>query len=171
MKIYRAPLFASLFSALLACTPLALAQSSAGAVSSSKPNHIQQIIQLIGKTYDQPQHKVETAPVVLAGDFALADWIQGPKGGRALLRKSHGAWEIMACGGDGFTDPQVLQAAGIPADTAKNLIQQLKQAEQSLPAARVKQFGLFGLAGNDQPSHAAHPTHPAQHASHPAHSK
>lgn len=99
---------------------------------------------LIGETYDQPAHKVETAPVVIVGDYALADWIQGKKGGRALLRRTHAEWEIIACGGDGFKEIELLKDAGIPANTARKLVAQLTQAEQSVSPERVKQFGLFG---------------------------
>lgn len=50
----------------------------------------------------------------------------------------------MACGGDGFKDLNLLKDAGIPADTAKNLITQLNKAEQSVSPDRIKRFGLFG---------------------------
>lgn len=103
-----------------------------------------QIKTLIAKTYDKPEHKVETAPVVVSGDYAIADWIQAKNGGRALLRKKQGQWEILACGGDGFKDANVLKDAGIPAPAIKDLLTKLKAAEQSLSPDRVKQFGLYG---------------------------
>lgn len=103
----------------------------------------QQIQTLISSTYDQPGAKVETVPIVIADDYAIADWIQGKKGGRALLRHAQGQWQIMACGGDGFKEMRLLQDAGIPAKTAKNLITRLRQAEQSVSAERVKRFDLF----------------------------
>lgn len=103
-----------------------------------------QIKTLIAKTYDKPEHKVETAPVVVSGDYAIADWIQAKNGGRALLSKKQGQWEILACGGDGFKDATVLKDAGIPAPAIKDLLTKLKAAEQSLSPDRVKQFGLYG---------------------------
>ena len=103
-----------------------------------------QIKTLIAKTYDKPEHKVETAPVVVSGDYAIADWIQAKNGGRALLRKKQGQWEILACGGDGFKDATVLKDAGIPPPAIKDLLTKLKAAEQSLSPSRVKQFGLYG---------------------------
>ncbi|WP_407059170.1 copper uptake system-associated protein (plasmid) [Ralstonia syzygii subsp. celebesensis] len=89
---------------------------------------------------------METAPIAVDGDHALADWIQGEKGGRALLRRTQGQWQIVACGGDGFKDVRTLKDAGIPAATAKRLIARLNEAERSLNPERVKRFGLFGTA-------------------------
>ncbi|AXV83972.1 hypothetical protein CJO92_20735 (plasmid) [Ralstonia solanacearum] len=105
-----------------------------------------QVRDLIAQTYDRPDRKVETAPIAVDGDHALADWIQGEKGGRALLRRTQGQWQIVACGGDGFKDARTLKDAGIPAATAKRLIARLNEAERSLNPERVKRFGLFGTA-------------------------
>lgn len=122
----------------------------------------EQIKAIIEKTYDQPGKPVETAPVVMVGNYALADWIQGDMGGRALLRLNKGAWEIMACGGDDFKKVKMLSHAGIPGDTAKKLIAQLEKAEQAVSPDRVKRFGLFGtpndprLAGHHGMPHPKH---------------
>ena len=107
------------------------------------------ISKLISSTYDQPHHKVETAPISIANDFAIADWVQGEKGGRALLRRSQGKWEIMVCGGDGLKDLNALGNAGINKATAQALVTQLNTAEKSLTAERVKRFGLFGTTIDD----------------------
>ncbi len=135
--------------------------SVAIAQTSAKPAE-EQIKAIIAKTYDQPGKPVETAPVVMVGNYALADWIQGDMGGRALLRLNKGAWEIMACGGDDFKKVKMLSHAGIPGDTAKKLIAQLEKAEQSVSPDRVKRFGLFGtpndprLAGHHGMPHPKH---------------
>lgn len=73
----------------------------------------QQIRSLLSNTFDSPSAKVKTSPVVVDGDIAIADWIQGEKGGRALLKKSNGKWEISACGGSGFKQSESLIQAGI----------------------------------------------------------
>lgn len=116
----------------------------------------QQIRAAIGKTYDQPQSKVETNPIALSAEFALADWVQDKNGGRALMHKVKGAWQIIACGGDGFKNLSALVDAGIPKSTAQALVSQLSAAEKALPPERVKQFSLFGTA-------AAVPTNPQHH--------
>jgi len=105
----------------------------------------QQIRTLLSITFDQPNHKVEASPIAVANDYAIADWIQGEKGGRALLRRTNGKWEIMACGGDALKDIKALNDAGISTATAKNIVAQLTKAEQSISADRVKRFGLFGM--------------------------
>ncbi|MEN9865384.1 MAG: hypothetical protein RL748_974 [Pseudomonadota bacterium] len=119
------------------------ANSASNTSANADSTAEQQIRQLIGKTYDQADKKVETAPISIVNDYALADWIQGEKGGRALLQRKQGEWQILACGGDGFKQARHLQQTGMPAATAQQLVKQLEQAEQALPPARVKQFGLF----------------------------
>lgn len=106
----------------------------------------QQIRAVIGKTYDQPHSKVETNPIALSAEFAIADWVQGKHGGRALMRKVKGVWQITACGGDGFKDVSALVDAGMPKSTAQTLVSQLNAAEKPLNPERVKQFSLFGTA-------------------------
>lgn len=134
---------------------MALQIASTGSIAeTSVPAAENQIKALIAKTYDKPNHKVETAPVVVSGDYAIADWIQAKNGGRALLRKKQGQWEILACGGDGFKDANVLKDAGIPAPASKDLLAKLKVAEQSLSPDRVRQFGLYGTpAATDHHHH------------------
>lgn len=143
---------------------LPFALSAVLAKTGSKPAE-DQIKAIIAKTYDQPGKPVETAPVVIVGNHALADWIQGEMGGRALLRLNKGAWEIMACGGDDFKKVKTLGHAGIPNDTARKLIAQLEQAEKSVSPERVKRFGLFGTPSDPRRA-GHHGAHTAPHAKH-----
>jgi hypothetical protein len=98
---------------------------------------------LISKTFDQPNQKVKTNPIVVEGKVAIADWIQGQKGGRALLRRKHDEWEIIACGGAGFKDPNGIAAVGISKEIAKNITVKLSAAESKLSTQQVKQFDSF----------------------------
>ena len=98
---------------------------------------------LISKTFDQPNLKVQTTPIVIEGKVAIADWTQGQKGGRALLRRKHADWEIIACGGAGFKDPSAIAAAGISKEIANNITEKLKMAEAKLPAQKIKQLDSF----------------------------
>ena len=98
---------------------------------------------LISKTLDQPNLKVQTTPIVIEGKVAIADWTQGQKGGRALLRRKHADWEIIACGGAGFKDPSVIAASGISKRIANNITEKLKTAEAKLPPQKVKQLDSF----------------------------
>jgi len=103
----------------------------------------EKIRELISKTFDQPNLKVEIAPIVIVGKVAIADWIQGQKGGRALLKRKHADWEIIACGGAGFKDPGSITAAGISREIASNITAKLKTAESSLSAQKIKQLDSF----------------------------
>ncbi|WP_108468711.1 copper uptake system-associated protein [Polynucleobacter difficilis] len=103
----------------------------------------ERIQKLISKTFDRPDLKVQTDPIVIEGKVAIADWIQGEKGGRALLTRKHVDWEIIACGGAGFKDPSVIAAAGISKRIANNIIDKLKTAEAKLPPQKVKQLDSF----------------------------
>jgi hypothetical protein len=98
---------------------------------------------LISTTFDRPDLKVQTDPIVIEGKVAIADWIQGGKGGRALLTRKHVDWEIIACGGAGFKDPSVIAGAGISKRIANNITEKLKIAEAKLPPQKVKQLDSF----------------------------
>jgi hypothetical protein len=101
------------------------------------------IQKLISKFFDRPDLKVQTDPIVIEGKVAIADWIQGEKGGRALLTRKHVDWEIIACGGAGFKDPGVIAGAGISKRIANNITENLKIAEAKLPPKKVKQLDSF----------------------------
>jgi hypothetical protein len=103
----------------------------------------ERIQKLISKTFDRPDLKVQTDPIVIEGKVAIADWTQGQKGGRALLRRKHADWEIIACGGAGFKDPSVIAGAGISKRIANNITEKLKIAEAKLPPQKIKQLDSF----------------------------
>lgn len=117
----------------------------AGAFAHSQTNEVSQekIQELISKTFDKPGLRVKTAPIVIEGKVAIADWSQGQKGGRALLRRKHHDWEIIACGGPGFKDPESIAAMGISKVIAANITAKLKDAEAKLTPQQVKQFDSF----------------------------
>ena len=138
----------SLWAVLLGTTAVAQAD---------EPAAEQQIRDVISRTYDKPEHKVETAPVVVVDGYAIADWVQGERGGRALMHLIDGNWTIMACGADAFKQPATLVESGIPEQTAQALAKQLHEAEQSLSPEKRKQFSLFGT--KDDPEVAGHHHH------------
>ena len=115
------------------------------AYAHSQTNDVSQekIKALISKTFDQPNLKVKTNPIVIEGKVAIADWTQGQKGGRALLRRKHEEWEIIACGGSGFKDPEGIAAIGISKQIATNIAAKLKEAETKLSPQQIKQFDSF----------------------------
>jgi hypothetical protein len=103
-----------------------------------------QIQAVIGKTYDKPNNKVNTTPVSVADDFAIADWTQGERGGRALMKRINGNWEILACGNDGLKDTKSLIKAGMSEKTALTIIKKLTDLEKSEDPKRLAKFNLFG---------------------------
>lgn len=103
-----------------------------------------QIQAVIGKTYDKPNNKVNTTPVSVADDFAIADWTQGERGGRALMKRINGNWEILACGNDGLKDTKSLIKAGMSEKTASTVIKKLTNLEKSEDPKRLAKFNLFG---------------------------
>ena len=147
--------------ALFACAWMALF----GAIHCSPPARAGDAFQvraLIGATWDTPDSKVETDPVVVSGDHAVASWTQGDRGGRALLRRTDGAWRVVLCSGDPLKEAAWLTEAGVPAADAAAIAQELGAAEASVPDARRAKFSLFeGVVegphhGHDPHSHPHH---------------
>jgi hypothetical protein len=133
--------------ACIICLVMAIAGLSyaGGTLAHSQTNEVSQekIKALISKSFDQPNLKVKTSPIVIEGKVAIADWTQGRKGGRALLRRKHNDWEIIACGGSGFKDAEGIAAIGISKEIAANITAKLKDAEAKLSPQQVKQFDSF----------------------------
>jgi hypothetical protein len=111
---------------------------------------------LISHEFDRPDATVVSDPIVIVQEFAVADWIQGDKGGRALLRKKDGQWAIMLCSGDGIRNAKSMAKAGVPQPIASDLASKLTYVESGLPPARVKMFGLFGAEQRIHNEHADH---------------
>lgn len=98
---------------------------------------------VLASTWDKPDAKLIVDPVVVVGDHAVAGWTQGDRGGRALLRKSDGAWKVVLCSGDPLKQASVLAEAGVPSDAAQELARQTEAAEHNLPAAHVRLLSTF----------------------------
>lgn len=136
---------------------VALLMTSSVIVHADDGSAQHQIREVISTAYDKPDHKVETSPIAVADDYAVADWTQGNRGGRALLRRIDGKWTISACGADELKKVSTLTDAGIPAKTATSIVDQLTTAEQAVSPERLKRFSLFGTM-ND-PVMAEHHQH------------
>jgi hypothetical protein len=117
--------------------------SNVMAHSQTEEESQRRIKSLISSTFDQPNLKVITNPIVIEGKVAIADWTQGSKGGRALLRRKHEHWEIIACGGAGFKEASGVSAVGISKEIANNITAKLKTEEAKLSAQTIKQFDSF----------------------------
>jgi hypothetical protein len=144
---------------LLACLLASPAARADGSDADSA-----QIAHLMHHMFDRPDAPLVIDPIVTVDGYAIAGWTQGDMGGRALLRKSDGAWQVVLCSGDGLKDETVLLQAGIADPTAKQLSQRLADAEHSLDPARLAQLARFeGIVMMD--GSGAHPPQAIGHAS------
>jgi hypothetical protein len=115
------------------------------------------------KIWDGPDSRLVVDPVVLSPDYAIAGWSQGEMGGRALLRKKAGAWEVTLCAGDDLKKPDLLMKAGMSHAMAQQLAADLAKSEAALPRERLALFSKFeGLvmvdpaAGHAPHGHSSH---------------
>jgi hypothetical protein len=135
-----------------------------GALSAESLTDEAQIQAVIGKTYDKPNNKVNTTPISIADDFAVADWTQGKRGGRALMKRVNGNWEILACGNDGLKDTKSLVKAGMSEKTASTIVKKLADLEKLEDPKRLAKFNLFGTPNdpinkNEDDPHKHHHHH------------
>ena len=135
-----------------------------GALSAEALTDEAQIQAVIGKTYDKPNNKVNTTPISIADDFAVADWTQGKRGGRALMKRINGNWEILACGNDGLKDTKSLVKAGMSEKTASAIVKKLSDLEKLEDPKRLAKFNLFGTPNdpinkNEDDPHKHHRHH------------
>jgi len=126
---------------------------------SAPDSNAQQITAVMKKQFDRPDAPLAVEPVTVDGDYAVAGWIQGAKGGRALLQKEQGQWRISVCGGDGLTQAKVLESTGMHPLMAKKLAAATLAAEAKLSADKRRMFASFeGMLkiGSDPAEHGQH---------------
>jgi hypothetical protein len=102
-----------------------------------------QIIQVLKNQFERPVTPLDVPVVVVSGDYAVADWLQDNRGGRALLRHDADGWRTLMCSGAQFKSPQALRQAGVQEDDANNISQELSQKEQNLTAEQLKKIDSF----------------------------
>lgn len=130
----------SLITTSLVCVQLACVTLSARAADTPDEAGIRQVLMT---TFDKPEARMQVEPIVVQAEHAVAGWIQGERGGRALMRKEGTGWSIVLCGGDGLKDPQALAMAGIEPEAARALVKRLNAAEASLTPAKRARFASF----------------------------
>lgn len=114
-----------------------------GAAPAPKGSDSEQIAAVMKKQFDRPDAPLSVAPVTVLGNYAVAGWFQGGKGGRALMQKEAHGWFISVCAGDGLKDAKVLQTTGMPADHAAKLATAVKAAEAKLSKDQLALFASF----------------------------
>ncbi|RFO95160.1 hypothetical protein DIC66_19820 [Rhodoferax lacus] len=120
-----------------------------------------QITQVMTRQFEKPEAALTVLPVSVEGDYAVAGWLQGTRGGRALLKRDKNHWAIAVCGGSGLTQASVLQSIGMQGDAAARLAAAVVAAEGKLGADKRKLFdGFEGMVKvNAAQGHAGHSEH------------
>jgi hypothetical protein len=121
------------------CYFLLLLSISANADSSSE-----ELIALIIKHQWETPHRLVEVPAIAVGtQYALADWVQGKRGGRALLLLSEGKWQTLMCGSAQLKSAQSLEKAGVPSAEAKQISENLATKEANLSSAQLAIIDSF----------------------------
>jgi hypothetical protein len=122
------------------------------------------ITQVLKAQFEKPEAPLRVEPINVEGDFAVAGWSQGGRGGRALLQKDKSQWFIAICGGSGLTQADVLQGIGMGSAAATKLARAVVVSENKLGADQRKLFdGFQGMTKMDlvegHTSHGVHAHH------------
>lgn len=112
---------------------------------------------LMMATFDKPEAPLLVDPVTVQGDLAVAGWAQGDMGGRALLRREGGSWELSLCAGDALREPSGLVQFGLSEAEAEQMAAAIVAAEATLDPALVAKFSRFEgvVTMGDDGSHSA----------------
>lgn len=102
-----------------------------------------EVKKLLSKSFDKPNKPVATELIAMEGNYAIADWLQGNMGGRALLVKESGGWRVLVCGGSGLKEISNLKAARVPEKTANALIEQLVRQEKAIASDKLGLINAF----------------------------
>lgn len=148
------------------CT-LILVVGTVSAHPKATQTDAQAIEQGLKHQFDKPEAPLLVRPVSVEGDYAVAGWMQGVRGGRALLHRDKGHWTIALCGGDAMAQADTLVQAGLAPSAAQRLAQSIQSAESKLTSEHRKQLSTFeGMvkvgAGHDA-HHGNAPANPHHH--------
>lgn len=122
---------------------LSLAAGAAIATPTEAAADTAAIRQRLMAEFDKQDARLAVPVVVNGPSHGLAGWLQGERGGRALLRREHGQWRIVVCGGDALKEARVLREAGVPDAEARSLARDLAAAEARLSPAQRTQLASF----------------------------
>ena len=117
------------------------------------------ILQQMHATWHRPDAPLDAGPVAIEGDYAVADWTQGDRGGRALLRREGGAWTTLLCAGDGIRDAVGLREVGVPAPQADALAARLAALEAQVAPERLRRMSTFAGVMRMQAEGRSHGAH------------
>jgi hypothetical protein len=117
--------------------------------------------QLLMKTFDKAEARLSVDPIVVDGDVAIAGWVQGDLGGRALLRRKGDLWEIDLCAGDALKESASLEKLGLQKPRAETLAAAVQAAERRLDPDVLQKFSRFDgvFAVDEKGGHTAADPH------------
>lgn len=117
----------------------------------SAAEDIQSVATAMHETWDKPDQPLVLPVIVIHQGMAIADWVQGDKGGRALLKyhPAHNHWHTLLCGGAELTSSIPLEAAGMSRTDAGALAAKLVQGEQQALTVDQRQH-IDGFKGGIQ---------------------
>jgi len=100
---------------------------------------------LLHATFDRPDETLVLEPIVTSGDFAVVGWVQGERGGRALLKKEKvRGWRVFVCAGDHLKAAAGMMQSSVPDVDAAKMAADLAQAEARLPKESLAKMASFG---------------------------
>lgn len=133
-----------------------------GVPAQAQEGERQKVERAVKAVFDKPAGSLQVAPIVVAGDYAVAGWTQGSRGGRAVLSRYKSEWAITVCGGDGLRDAESLAQTGIPKQYAIELARNLAAEESRQSPETRRKFSSFD--GIVKMSRDAAVAAPAKHA-------
>lgn len=86
---------------------------------------------------------VAVEPVVLRNEYAVADLVQGDIGGRAVMRKRKGEWQVLVLTGQDARDASYLVKSGVPEIEARALANMLVASEKKVPEEQLIKLERF----------------------------
>lgn len=104
---------------------------------------VNEISVLMHKSFDKPNKPLMIEAVAIQDGYAIADWLQGDMGGRALLAKEEKKWKILVCGGSGLMQIPNLVSAQLSEKTAVSLRSQLVAQEKNIPKNKLELINSF----------------------------
>lgn len=120
-----------------------VAISSTGSPAHAADADKASIGNLLHAMFDKPNETLTVEPVMVSNDHAIAGWVQGQMGGRALLRRQQQSWTIILCAGDGIKSREALAKAGVPMADARKLESDMIAAEAKLAPEQLAMFSRF----------------------------
>lgn len=100
------------------------------------------IVQTLQSKYGS-KDSIAVDPIVLRNEFAVADVVQGDIGGRAVMQKRKGQWQVLVLTGQDARDAAYLAKIGVPEVEARALVNMLVTSERQVPEERLVKLDRF----------------------------